>query len=324
MEALRYNAEGYVVIEPDDGWEEGGLDNLFQKDTGLSINNDNHNVPGIAKCNADFGAQYQAERPRSAVSWSVSPDVVPRQSGVYEHGGLHPCTYSGCQSVSSQTSYVNIHLQSHTGESGVGPYACMEPGCSWSFSCSSELERHRRLHSRGAISIPVSSATSMAPCQSGVSEPDDVYPCTYLGCKKVFTTALSLSEHYQRRHTGEGPYVCMEPGCSLRFSCSTELARHRRLHTGETISFSGLSGVVPGQQRESEPEKLYKTTQVYPCRFCPATYARNGNRARHEKQHIPGATPPTLFICEFCGRRYSRKNNLTEHIRSSHCVVDLL
>jgi len=57
----------------------------------------------------------------------------------------------------------------------------------------------------------------------------DFYPCTYIGCGKVFTKPYNLKSHI-KIHSTERPYKCQY--CKARFTRGHDLNRHTRLHTG--------------------------------------------------------------------------------------------
>jgi len=57
----------------------------------------------------------------------------------------------------------------------------------------------------------------------------EFYPCTYLGCGKVFNKPYNLKSHI-KIHTNERPYKCQY--CKARFTRGHDLNRHTRLHTG--------------------------------------------------------------------------------------------
>ncbi|CAL2027790.1 unnamed protein product [Caenorhabditis brenneri] len=55
-------------------------------------------------------------------------------------------------------------------------------------------------------------------------------------CGKQFARAQNLQLH-RRWHTGEKPCVCPVEGCSKRFTCSSDLGKHKKTHLGLTPSF---------------------------------------------------------------------------------------
>ena len=58
------------------------------------------------------------------------------------------------------------------------------------------------------------------------SETDDLQ-CPY--CFKKLSTKQNLKDHINI-HTGEMPYVCTEPGCSMRFRQTSQLSAHKKKH----------------------------------------------------------------------------------------------
>lgn len=58
------------------------------------------------------------------------------------------------------------------------------------------------------------------------------FPCPFEGCGYIAKYRSNLWDH-KKTHTGEKPYVCTWPSCTMRFSQTHQLKLHLRSHTGE-------------------------------------------------------------------------------------------
>ncbi|XP_019772117.1 zinc finger protein 501 isoform X2 [Dendroctonus ponderosae] len=224
-----------------------------------------------------------------------------------------------CGKTFSTTSKLNRHTKIHSRLPTDLPHQC--PICLKRFRHTGNYKMHLRIHNNERpFTCPI--------CSMGCRQSQDLekhlrthtgerpHKCSF--CPKAFATSSNLSAHI-RIHTGERPYVCCI--CQKAFCQSNELTKHMRGHTGEKThicdickkGFNGSSGLLTHR-------RLHTGERPYVCSHCNKSFASSTCLYSHIKIH-KNALP---LKCTQCDQSFKTLLNLNDHIATEHKVGELI
>ncbi|XP_063222234.1 uncharacterized protein LOC134530887 [Bacillus rossius redtenbacheri] len=232
--------------------------------------------------------------------------IYSSKSSLYRHRRLHvnhplPIAKLSAETVSTpplqNRSATPQSVQSPARQQVQTPHQC--DVCKKYYSCSTSLNKHRRLHAVKLLPAPEKDIEDdpRVPQEAG-----HAFSCSY--CSKAFSKQRNLDMHV-RCHTGERPYVC--DLCPQAFTRYNTLWKHKkRVHLnwsytctvcGRLFPFKNVLDLHILNVHQREPKKGFriggsvirkaKVSRMgnYPCGDCKKNFVYLGALLTHERMY---------------------------------------
>uniref|UniRef100_A0A1I8GRS0 Protein krueppel n=1 Tax=Macrostomum lignano TaxID=282301 RepID=A0A1I8GRS0_9PLAT len=228
--------------------------------------------------------------------FSSKSHLKAHMSAVHRKEKPHKC--NRCGKSFSRASDLHVHIRSHTGDR---PFECKEKSlecemCGKRFNRGSNLTRQLRLH---AGEEPFLCKVTISAARDSVTAATSKHSKLHTGGKPF---GFNMCDIRLRRHSDKAlqaahcvaniriycrswSILCVKRFklvCGKRFSDSSSLIKHSRLHTGE---------------------------KPFECKVCGKRFSDSSSLIKHSRMH----TREKPFECKVCGKRFSDRSNLSKH-----------
>ncbi|XP_073517328.1 uncharacterized protein [Phyllobates terribilis] len=170
---------------------------------------------------------------------------------------------------------------------------------------------HPRLHCKSLSYNPPNHMESLHDQSQVITSPghksDKRFQCG--DCGKKFTQSSSLFIH-RRIHTGEKPYTCSL--CGKCFTRKSGLDQHERRHTGEKLYSCVVCGkCFVDKSNLVKHDRIHTGEKPYSCLECGKCFTNKSHLVLHERSHT-GEKP---FSCSECKKCFTNRSHLVTHER---------
>ncbi|XP_056390913.1 gastrula zinc finger protein XlCGF26.1-like isoform X1 [Hyla sarda] len=128
-------------------------------------------------------------------------------------------------------------------------------------------------------------------------------------CGKKFTASSGLIAH-KKIHTGVKPHLCFE--CGKGFINKGKLRNHQRIHTGEKpYSCLECGKCFITKDKLKNHERIHTGEKPHSCSECGKRFACKQSLVTHRRVHT-GEMP---YVCPECGKCFKHLSTLVKHRR---------
>ncbi|XP_063543642.1 zinc finger protein 271-like [Cydia strobilella] len=221
---------------------------------------------------------------------------------------------SNLSSATQQTKRDTIHKldETHTGDNGDRQtdndedYNC--DTCGKTFEQKHDLIQH--IKKADTECIPIENYTYSEIKQQKQPTGNKAFWCEI--CEKQFRDSSDIARH-RRIHTGEKPYAC--DVCKKQFAQLSVLNRHKRIHTNEKpFQCDDCERQFRTSSDLGKHRRIHVGAKKFNCDFCKKEFWDVKSLAIHRRLH----ESKMPYSCEVCKKQFAVLKYLKKHEKRIH------